>query len=361
MHEHLDAFRTKLSGVGDPIQPTSFTQQESHSMEQVFLGRTGIKVSRLALGTMTFGGDADREAAAAIYRRAREAGVDHIDTADVYNRGITEEIVGELIACERDRIVLASKAYFATGEGPNDRGTSRYHLVRAVEASLRRLRTDRIDLYYLHRFDERTDLEVTLRAIEHLIASGKVLHLGISNFAAWQTAKALGVARALSLSPAVAIQPMYNLAKRQAEVELLPMAASEGLAVFPYSPLGGGLLSGKYGAGKRPEGDRIASWEIYRMRYGSEAAMDLAERFTALAREAGHHPAALAVAWVMSHPAVTAPILGARSVAQLEPALAAASITLDPELRARISALTPTPPPATDRNEEGVATALGSR
>lgn len=329
-------------------------------MDQVFLGKTGIKIGRLALGTMTFGGDADRDASRAIYRRAREAGVDHLDTADVYNKGVTEQIVGELIAGERDQIVLASKCYFPTGPGPNDRGTSRYHLVRAVEASLRRLRTDRIDLYYLHRFDERTDLEVTLRAIEHLVQSGKVLHLGISNFAAWQTAKALGIARALSLSPAVAIQPMYNLAKRQAEVELLPMAASEGLAVFPYSPLGGGLFSGKYGTGKPTEG-RIGSWEIYRMRYGADASLELASRFAALAAELGHHPAALAVAWVMSHPAVTAPILGARDVAQLEASLGATSIAMTPELRARIGALSPEPPPATDRNEEGKSTALGTR
>jgi aryl-alcohol dehydrogenase-like predicted oxidoreductase len=330
-------------------------------MQQTFLGKTGIKVGRLALGTMTFGGDADREASESIYRRAREAGVDHLDTADVYNRGVTEEIVGGLIAGERDRIVLASKAYFPMSDAPNDRGTSRFHLVRAVEASLRRLKTDRIDLYYLHRFDDKTDLEVTLRAVEHLIASGKVLHVGISNFAAWQTAKALGVARALNLSPAVAIQPMYNLAKRQAEVELLPMALSEGLGVFPYSPLGGGLFSGKYGSKAAPEGSRISSWEIYKMRYGSETAFDLAERFNALAAEAGHHPAALAVAWVMSHPAVTAPILGARSVAQLDPVLGAADIVMTPELRDRISALTPEPPPATDRNEEGKSTALGSR
>jgi aryl-alcohol dehydrogenase-like predicted oxidoreductase len=329
-------------------------------MEQVFLGTTGIRIGRLALGTMTFGGDADREASRAIYRRAREAGVDHFDTADVYHQGVSEEIVGELVAGERDRIVLASKAYFPTGAGANDRGTSRYHLVRAVEASLRRLRTDRIDLYYLHRFDDRTDLEVTLRAVEHLVQSGKVLHLGISNFAAWQTAKALGIARALRLSPAVAIQPMYNLAKRQAEVEILPMAASENLAVLPYSPLGGGLFSGKYAAGKLPEG-RIADWEIYRMRYGAETSLALASRFSSLAAELGHHPAALAVAWVMSHPAVTAPILGARSVEQLEASLGATSIAMTPELRARIAALTPEPPPATDRNEEGRSTALGSR
>ena len=330
-------------------------------MDHVFLGKTGVKVSRLALGTMTFGGDADREASAAIYRRARDAGIDHLDTADVYNKGTTEEIVGELIRSERDRIVLASKAYFPSGPGPNDRGTSRYHLVRAVEASLRRLGTDRIDLYYLHRFDDKTDLDETLRAIEHLVASGKILYPAISNFSAWQTVKALGAQHALGAQPVVAIQPMYNLVKRQAEVELLPMAASEGLAVFPYSPLGGGLLSGKYGVKDRPAGARITSWEIYKVRYGDDATLAVADRFRALAAELGHHPASLAIAWVMSHPAVTAPIVGARSVEQLDAAIAGASLVMTDELRARISALTPTPPPATDRNEEGTVNALGTR
>lgn len=330
-------------------------------MDQVFLGKTGVKVSRLALGTMTFGGDADREMARAIYRRAREAGIDHLDTADVYQKGTTEEIVGELVAHERDRIVLASKAYFPSGEGPNDRGTSRYHLVRAVEASLRRLRTDRIDLYYLHRFDERTDLEETLRAVEHLVTTGKILYPAISNFSAWQTVKALGVARLFGAQPAVAIQPMYNLARRQAEVELLPMAASEGLAVFPYSPLGGGLFSGKYGAKDRPAGARLTTWALYKERYKDDAEFDAAERFRALAHELGVHAATLAISWVMSHPAVTAPIVGARNVEQLEPAIAAASFPMTDELRARISMLTPTPPPATDRNEEGKTSVLGSR
>lgn len=329
-------------------------------MDQVFLGKTGVKVSRLALGTMTFGGDADRAASEAIYRRAREAGVTHVDTADVYNQGRTEQIVGELIRGERDQIVLATKAYFPFGQGPNDRGTSRYHLVRSVEGSLKRLGTDRIDLYYLHRFDDRTDLEESLRALEHLVASGKVLYPAVSNFAAWQVTKALGIAARHSFSPVVAIQPMYNLVKRIVEVEILPMAASEGIAVFPYSPLGGGLLTGKYQA--KPEetpGSRIADWPMYKTRYG--AHLDVATEFKALAAEVGVAPATLAIAWVMSHPAVTAPILGARSVQQIEPALAAASFPMTPELRARISALVPEPPPATDRNEEGLVSGLGPR
>ena len=328
-------------------------------MENVFLGGTGVKVSRLALGTMTFGGDADLEASRAIYRRAREAGIDHVDTADVYNKGRTEEIVGELIAGERNQIFLATKAYFPSGTGPNDRGSSRYHLVRSVEGSLRRLKTDRIDLFYLHRFDDKTDLEESLRAVDHLVSRGMVLYPAVSNFAAWQVTKALGLQALHGLSKLVALQPMYNLAKRTAEIELLPMAASERLAVFPYSPLGGGLLSGKYKAGEKPSGVRIADWPIYKHRYGDQLA--LAEGFTALAAEAGVHPATLAVAWVMSHPTVTAPILGARSVAQLEPALAAGTFRLDDALRAKITALTPPPPPATDRSEEGVIEGLGPR
>lgn len=319
--------------------------------DHVFLGRTGVKVSRLALGTMTFGGEADREASAAIYRRAREGGIDHFDTANLYTGGKSEEILGELIRGERDRIVLASKAYFPSGEkGPNDRGTSRLHLVRSVEASLKRLGTDRLDLFYLHRFDEATDLEESLRGVEQLVASGKILYPAVSNFAAWQVAKALGIEERNRWARITAIQPMYNLVKRQAESELLPMAQSEGLAVFPYSPLAGGLLTGKYVGGAK---GRLNDVAIYKERYGAPLAHEVAERFVALAKEHGHHPIALAVAWVASHPAVTAPLLGARSVAQLEPALAATSIAMTKELRDAISALSPAPAPATDRSEEG--------
>lgn len=330
-------------------------------MEQVFVGRTGVKVSKLALGTMTFGGESDRETSAAIYRRARDAGVTMFDCADVYQRGQSEEILGALIGCERDRVVLATKAYFPSGaRGPNDRGTSRLHLVRSVEASLRRLGTDRIDLFYLHRWDERADLEESLRGLEHLVSRGMIVYPAISNFAAWQVAKALGIQRQHGWAGLTAIQPMYNLVKRQAEVELLPMAASEGLGVFPYSPLGGGLLSGKYGVNDRPSSGRLVDTELYRVRYGAPNSYEIAERFVALARDHGHEPAALAIAWVASHPAVTAPILGARSVAQLEGALGAASIAMTRELREAISLLAPEPAPATDRSEEGLV-AIGDR
>ncbi len=320
-------------------------------MRVVPFGATGLKVSSLALGTMSFGGEADRDEAARIYARARDAGVVLFDTADVYNRGESERILGALTREHRDEVVIATKAYFPMGDGPNDRGSSRYHLERAVEASLRRLGTDRVDVFFLHRFDDATPLEESLRALERLVLAGKILYPAASNFAAWQVAKALGVQAARGWARIAAIQPMYNLAKRTAEIELLPMAASEGVAVTPYSPLGGGLLSGKYTREARPGAGRIVDNDMYATRYGDH--FDLAGRFTALAQARGVHPVTLAVAWVARHPAVTCPLIGGRSVAQLEPALAAAELELDDALYAEITALSAPPPPATDRNEEG--------
>jgi len=321
-------------------------------MEYVTLGRAGVRVSRLAFGTMSFGGDADEATSGALYRRCREAGVNLFDCADVYNAGRAEELLGRFARGCRDELVLTSKAYFPTGPDANARGASRYHLVRAVEASLRRLGTDRIDVFLLHRFDPEVDLEETLRALDDLVSAGKILYLGASNFAAWETMKALGLQQRRGWAPLAALQPMYNLVKRQAEVEILPMAEAEGLGVIPYGPLGGGLLTGRYGADRRPAAGRLVDNAMYRTRYGDPGYYETAERFTALAGELGVHPVSLAVAWVASHPAVTAPLLGARSVAQLEPALAALEVPMTADLRARISALSPAPAPATDRNEE---------
>ncbi len=315
------------------------------------LGKTGVKVSTVALGTMSFGGDSDEATASEVWRAARDAGVNFIDTADVYNEGRSEEIVGRLMRGERDEIVLATKAYFPTGKGANARGSSRYHLVRAVEASLRRLQTDRIDIYYLHRFDDGTDLAHSLRALDELVASGKVLYPACSNFAAWQVARALGIAALERFAPLVAVQPMYNLVKRTAEIELLPMAQALGVAVVPYSPTGGGLLTGKYSGGKPAHG-RLVDWKMYEARYGDPAMFEVAAKFVALAAELGHHPVTLALAWVTSHPAVTSVLAGGRNVEQLAPAFAAQDVVLDPATRDRISALTPPVPPATDRNEE---------
>jgi aryl-alcohol dehydrogenase-like predicted oxidoreductase len=326
-----------------------------------WLGKTGVKVSRIALGTMSFGGDADEGTAASIWRAARDAGVNLIDTADVYNEGRSEEMVGRLMRSERDQIVLATKAYFPMGPDANARGTSRYHLVRAVEASLRRLATDRIDLYYLHRFDDRTDLGETLRAVDDLVRAGKILYPACSNFAAWQVAHALGMQHAAGAAPFVAIQPMYNLAKRQVEVEILPMSAQLGLAVIPYSPTGGGLFTGKYGANQRPPTGRLLDNKMYATRYRDPAMYDVADAFTAKAAELGHAPVTLAVAWVASHPAVTSVLVGGRNVEQLAPAFAANELSLESSVRSTLSALSPEPPPATDRNEETSAHNYGAR
>jgi len=248
-----------------------------------------------------------------------------------------------------------------THRGPNDRGTSRYHLVRAVEASLRRLATDRIDLYYLHRFDDVTALDETLRGIEDLVRAGKILYPACSNFAAWQVAHALGIQRHHGWAPVVALQPMYNLVKRQAEVEILPMAQSLGLAVIPYNATGGGLLTGKYAPGRPPPRGRLSEDKMYSVRYADPRYLTIAGQFTALAAELGHAPATLSVAWVASHPGVTSVLVGGRSVEQLAPTLAASQLVLDPATRARISQLSPEPPPATDRNDEVTQHNFGTR
>ncbi|WP_263789748.1 aldo/keto reductase [Salinibacter sp.] len=326
-----------------------------------YLGDTGVKVSPLCLGTMSFGGAADRDTSAAMFRRCREAGINVFDCANVYEDGRSEEILGDLVADCRDEVVLTTKAYFPVGDDPNARGASRYHLVRAVEDSLRRLGTDRIDVFFVHRFDEQTRLDETLRALETLVQQGKVLYLGASNFAAWQVMKALGRQRAEGWTPFHVLQPMYNLTKRQAEVELLPMARSEGLGVLSYSPLGGGLLTGKYGVDQRPDDGRLVENPMYQTRYGAEVHYEVAERFTHFAEEHGYDPVALAVAWVAHHPAITAPIIGARSPEQLEGSLGALDIDMGKDLRAEISALAPTPPPATDRVEERSEHTYGDR
>ena len=324
-------------------------------MKTVALGRTGVRVSALAFGTMSFGGPADEDMSAALYRRCRDAGINHFDCADVYNEGRAEEFLGRLVRDHRDQVVLTTKAYFPSGSGPNDRGSSRFHLVRAVETSLRRLGTDRIDIFYLHRWDDETNLSESLRALDDLTRQGKIVYSGLSNFSAWQAAKAVTLSEERGWARPVCIQPMYNLAKRQAEVELLPMAMSEVLGVFPYSPLGGGLLSGKYGEAVRPAAGRLIDNPMYVTRYGAPVNYEIAERLRGVADRLGVESAALAIAWVASHPAVTAPLLGARNLEQLNASLGAAEIELTGEQRREIGELSPSPPPATDRNEESSA------
>lgn len=324
-------------------------------MEMRWLGRTGVRVSQLCYGTMSFGGDADATEAGRLYAACREAGINFFDCADTYNGGAAEEILGRLIAHERDAIVLTSKLAMPVGkEGVdiNARGLNRRHIAHAVEASLKRLDTDRLDVLFLHRWDQDTPLEETLRALEQLVRDGKVLYLGASNYAAWQIAKALGIQAARGWARLDVIQPMYNLVKRQAEVEILPLAEEEGLGVISYGPNGGGLLTGKYRRDGKPEGTRLVTNGEYAKRYDEAWYHEVAEAFTALADARGVHPVSLAVAWAGFHPGVTCPIVGARSVEQLRPSLASVSVGMDEGLWREIAALSRTPPPATDRLEE---------
>lgn len=330
-------------------------------MEYRYLGNTGVRVSPLCMGTMSFGNEANESVSAGMFHRCREAGINFFDCANVYVGGRSEEILGELIADCREEVVVTSKVYFPTGADVNSRGATRKHIMRQIEKSLRRLKTDYLDVYFIHRFDDSTPLEETLRALDDLVRQGKVLYPGASNFAAWQVAKALGISAKEGWARFEVIQPMYNLVKRQAEVEILPMASSEKLGVISYSPLGGGLLSGKYGVERKPESGRLVENKMYMTRYGDASVYEVAEKFTAFARKQGFDPAALAVAWVGSHPAVTAPIIGSRSLTQLDGLLKSLEITLTPELRAEISALSVTPPPATDRSEEGSPFEYGKR
>lgn len=321
-------------------------------MEYKLLGNTGVRVSALCLGTMSFGGDADEATAAAMFHHCREVGINSFDCADSYQDGRSEEILGELIADCRDEVVITSKAYFPTGDDVNAGGASRRHIMAAVEASLKRLSTDHIDFYFIHHFDGETSLEDTLRALDDLAAQGKILYPGASNFAAWQVVKALGISAKEAWAPFKCIEPMYNLVKRQAEVEILPMAQAENLGVITYNSLGGGLLTGKYGPSRRPDSARLVENRIYQSRYGADWMYEVAEEFATFARQRGFDPAALAVAWVGSHPAVTAPIIGARNPVQLKGSLKALEIEMTPALRAEISALSREPPLATDRDEE---------
>lgn len=324
-------------------------------MDYENLGKTGVKVSQLCFGTMSFGAEADEEMSTEMFQRCREAGINFFDCADAYGSGSAETILGRLLTGCRDEIVLTTKVFEPMSSDVNDRGLSRRHIVAAVEASLKRLKTDRIDIYFAHKFDAHTDLEQILYAFEDLVQAGKIIYTAVSNWAAYQIATALGISRKERIAEFQCIQPMYNLAKRQAEVELLPLAQAENLAVTPYSPLGGGLLTGKYGVDRKPGKGRLVDVGFYSKRYSLDQYYETADRFTAHAKDRGIDPATLGVAWVMTHPAVTAPIIGARNLEQLETSLAAVELDMTPEWREEISALSPAPPPATDRLEETLA------
>jgi len=323
-------------------------------MKYTYLGRTGVEVSELCFGTMSFGGDADASESAKMYKSCRDSGVNFFDCANAYSAGKAEEILGDLIKGERDELIITTKSYNTTASYKNSGGNNRRHIVKAVEDSLKRLGTDRIDLHFMHQWDENTPVEETLRALENLVQSGKVLYLGASNYSAWQVAKALGISERHGWTKFDVLQPMYSLVKRQVETEILPLADAEGLGVISYSPVGGGLLSGKYGPNTRPNDGRLLSNSMYAKRYNDEWVFEAAGAFTELANEMGVHPVSLAVAWVGGHPNITSPIIGSRNVEQLAPSLASVTIEMTADLREKISALTPTPAPATDRSESQV-------
>ncbi len=323
-------------------------------MDYRVLGRTGVKVSPLCFGTMSFGDIADEAESARMFKRCREVGINFFDCANVYAGGRSEEILGDLIADCRDDIVLTTKVVSGTGPDINQGGASRRHIQIAVEDSLRRLKTDRIDVYFLHHYDADTPIEETLRALDDLVRQGKILYPAVSNWSAWQVMKAQGIAKYEGLARIECLQPMYNLVKRQAEVEILPLAREERIGVIPYSPLGGGLLTGKYNPDTKPDAGRLVENQMYAQRYGLADYFQTAEDFSAHAAERGVHPATLAVAWVMANPAITAPIIGARNLGQLEASLAALDLDMTNQWHAEITALSPTPPPAHDRLEEAL-------
>lgn len=324
-----------------------------------WFGRTGLRISRFSLGAMAFGTEAPLDEARAMWRLARDRGINHVDTANVYGQGESERIVGSLLADCRNEMIVATKAYFPTADSPNARGSSRLHLRAAVEASLRRLGTDRIDIFYLHRADDATAPEETARALEWLVQQGMVLHIGCSNFSAWQVVQLAGLLD--HRSHLACIQPMYNLVKRQAEVELLPMAIALGLGVINYSPTAGGLLTGKYGVTARPRAGRLVDNAMYGVRYGDAAYFETAESLNAAAATRTASPAHLALLWSNSHPAICSTLLGARNVSQLTSLLEVGDTLFDPDERESLGALSPTPPPATDRNEELSAHQYGLR
>ena len=320
-------------------------------MHHVRLGRTGLPVSRLCLGTMTFGLQCDEKTSFAILDRAAAGGITFLDTSDVYpvggnleTVGRTEEILGRWLEGRRQDFVVATKCFGAMGPRPWDQGLSRKHILEAIEASLRRLRTDHVDLYQLHHPDPNTPIDESLRALDDVVRAGKARYVGCSNYFAYQVARALGRSELRGLARFDCVQPRYNLLFRQVERELLPLCAEDGLGVIPYNPIAGGLLSGKHKreAGPAP-GTRFThptAGARYRERYWHDRELDTVDALRRLAAEAGMSMAQMAVAWVLANSVITAPIVGASRPEQLDDALAAVDKGLDAGLKARLDDLT---------------------
>ncbi|MFM0010642.1 aldo/keto reductase [Paraburkholderia sediminicola] len=311
-------------------------------------GRTGLTVSRLCLGTMTFGLQTEEDVSRRILDTAADAGVNFIDTANVYPlgggesiAGRTEEIVGRWLKGKRDRFILATKAVGKMGPSAWDQGASRKHLLDAIDASLRRLGTDYVDLYQLHSDDANTPLDETLEALDVIVRSGKARYIGVSNFLAYRLARALGRADVLRVARFVSVQPRYNLLFRQIERELLPLAAEEHLAVMPYNPLAGGLLTGKHRVDAAPTSGRFTetvgkAGAMYQERYWHQREFETIEKLKAIATPTGESLTRVSLAWVLANPLITSAIIGASRAEQLSDTLAASELVLDAQVKAQL-------------------------
>ena len=298
-------------------------------MEYLSLGRSGLQVSKLCMGTMTFGDQASEDESIRMVNRALDEGINFFDTADVYTTGVSEEILGKALQGKRGEVVVATKAFNPMGPGPNDRGLSRRHLLQALEDSLRRLKMDYVDLYQLHQPDCSTPLEESLAAMDQLVREGKTRYVGISNYAAWQICHALWVCDKRSLAPIISVQPMYNLVSRGIEQALLPFCREFGLGVMVYNPLAAGLLTGKHKKGAPPaEGTRFALKQMYRDRFWHDRLFDAAEQLKPVAERAGLSMVELSLQWILAQPDVTCLIVGASRMEHLDQNLAACASAL---------------------------------
>jgi len=295
------------------------------------LGTSGLDVSVLGLGTNAFGGRADKDTSIRVLHHAVDNGITFIDTANIYTGTKSEEIIGEAFEGRRHEVILATKAGMKRGEGPNSSGSSRQHIFQEIEGSLKRLRTDYIDLYQIHAFDPKTPLDETLRALDDLVSSGKVRYVGASNYSAWQLMKSLAISDKRQLTQYVSVQPGYSLADRGVERELLPFCSDQGIGVIPYFPLAGGILTGKYSGGSVPSGSQLDKNPNFAQRMDA-ARMELGERVAKIAAEIGTSATALSLAWLMHQPAVSTVIAGATREAQIDENLKAVELDLSQDV-----------------------------
>ncbi len=310
-------------------------------MEYRKLGNSGLKVSEIGLGSNTFSWVIDEQTSAAVVNRAIETGINYVDTADLYDRGGSEEFVGKAIKGKRNQLIIATKFGRKMGEGPNDRGGSRYYIIGAVEASLKRLQTEYIDLYQMHEPDPGTPIEETLRTLDDLVKSGKVRYIGTSNFAAWQLCEAISVSKANNLHSFITEQPLYNLINRKIEAELVPFARKYNIGIIPWGPLAGGYLTGKYRKGEQiPSEYRLASGIPIYGKLFTDTNWDKLAKLEKFSLERGHHVGELAIAWLLSKPWVTTVIPGARRVDQVSSNVAASKWKLSAQEVAEVDAIT---------------------